>query len=178
MITRYMRAVAATLALCFAGCATSRPDVSVLGRNVDVRPSTKGDDLGAAKGELVAVGSEQLWVMEPTGVREVPLPRIDHVRVKRHDWGGRRAWVWTLVGALATGGTLMASCASVEGTDNCAGVGAGVGLTWLLFGGLSAASLESSSVERVRGPRFEALKPYARFPQGLPERLDPKEPER
>lgn len=167
------KTVATALALCLAGCATTRPTVSVLGRNVDVRPSTKGDDLGAAKGELLAVGPEQLWVKEPSGVRELPLARIEQVRVKRHDWNGRRAWMWTVIGALATGGVLTASCASVEGNDSCAGVGAGVGLTWLLFGGLSAASLESSSVERVRAPHFESLKSYARFPQGLPEQVDP-----
>lgn len=171
MRIRCRRTVAATLAVCLAGCA-SAPKVSVLGRPVEVRPA-KGVDDTAAKGELLAVGPEQLWVMERGGVREIPLAGIEQVRVKRHKWDGKRAWTWTLLGALVTGGVLTASCASVEDTS-CGAVPLAVAGTWLLLGGLSAASLENSSKLRVDRPDWQRLAPFARFPQGLPADVDPK----
>ncbi len=170
MITSGTKIVAAALSVCLAGCATTRPAVSVLGRPVEIRPS---NDRERAKGELLAVGPTQLWVMERSGVREVPLANVDQVRVKRHEWNGKRAMIWALIGALVTGAALTASCTSVEGAS-CGSVAPSVAGTWLVLGGLSAVSLDGSSALRVNGPRFEALRPYARFPQGLPEGLDPK----
>jgi len=41
------------------------------------------------------------------------------------------------------------------------------------FGSCPAFYLEKSSRVLVRGPDFNSLRPYARYPQGLPEGLDP-----
>ena len=166
MMTRCKTMVVAALVVFLAGCATIRPKVSVLGRPVEVQPA-------AVKGELLAVGAEQLWIKERDEVREVPLAGIEQVKVKRHDLDGKRGWAWALIGAVVTGAVLTASCASVEDTS-CGSVPLAVAGTWLALGGVSAASLERSSKLEVRGPNWEVLKPYARFPQGLPEELDPK----
>ncbi|HET7294792.1 MAG TPA: hypothetical protein VFM88_20380 [Vicinamibacteria bacterium] len=173
MRVRFRRVLAVVLTWSPVGCATTGPMVPVVGRHVDVRP-VSGQGKDAAEGELLAVEPERLLVMEPKGIRALPLAGVEQVRVKRHDWGGKRAWTWTVLGALATGGALTASCASVEDNESCGRVGLGVGLTWLLLGGLSAMSLEKSSVERVRGPNWRELAPYARFPQGFPAEVDPK----
>ena len=55
------------------------------------------------KGELLAVGPEQLWILEPTRVREVPLSEVAQVRVRLHGLDGKQAGIWTLAGALLTG---------------------------------------------------------------------------
>lgn len=172
MTTHCQRLTAAALVACLPGCATARPHASALGRAVEVRP-VEGRGTEAAKGELLAVGPQQLWVMEREGPRQVDTASIEQVRVKRHNWDGRRAWTWTIVGALVTSAALTAACGSVEGSG-CGRVPLAVGSTWLALGGLSAVQLERSSTIRMNGPGFESLRPYARFPQGLPEGLDPK----
>ena len=157
------------LALALSGCATAR--VPLFGRPVEVQP-TAGHKDSAAKGELLAVGAEQLWVLEPTRVREVPLGDIEQVRVRLHGLDGQKAGAWAVAGAVLAGAALTVACGRAE-SENC---GAAFGLTmvpWALFGGPSAASLERSSRILVRRPDFEALRPYARYPQGWPEGLDP-----
>ncbi len=169
MRVRRTQAGLAALALALTDCATAR--VPLFGRSVEVKPvSGHGDS--ATKGELLAVGAEQLWVLEPTRVREVPFGEIGQVRVRLHGLDGGKAWTWTLAGAVLTGAALTAACASVEGDNNCGAAFALTAVPWGLFGGLSARSLEKSSRVLVRGPDFDALRPYARFPQGLPEGVD------
>ena len=119
-----------------------------------------------------AVGTEQLWILEPTRVREVPLREVDQVRVRLHGLDGKRAWTWTLAGAVLSGAALATACSQVEGDTNCGAVLAVSLLPWAAVGGLSAAGLEKSSRLLVRAPDLEALRPYARYPQGLPEGLD------
>ena len=159
----------AALALALSGCATAR--VPLFGRPVEVKP-TAGHKDEAAKGELLAVGPEQLWVLEPTRVREVPFGDVEQVRVRLHGFDGQKAGAWAVAGAVLTGAALAVACGKAE-SENC---GAAFGLTmvpWALFGGPSALSLERSSRVLVRGPEFTALRPYARYPQGWPEGLDP-----
>ena len=163
------RACVALVALVLTDCATAQ--VPLFGRSVEVKaPGAKGD--AAAKGELLAVGAEQLWILVPTQVREVPLREIEQVRVRLHGLDGGKAWTWTLAGALLSGVALAAACSQARG-GNCVGAFALPALGWGLFGGLSAADLEKSSRVLVRAPYLEALRPYARYPQGLPEGLDP-----
>lgn len=162
---------AIALSVAVHGCATSTPKLSVYGRPVEVLP-TAGSQEPPAKGELIAVGPDRLWVLEPARVSEQTLSGIREVRVRRHGLNGRRGMQWALLGALVTGGALTLACASVEDADNCGVAFLGVAATWALIGGLSARSLESSSRLKIRAPDWEALKPYARFPQGIPEGLD------
>lgn len=75
---------------------------------------------------------------------------------------------WSLVGGLVSGVALTAACGSVEGAE-CGAVLPGVILSWGLVGGLSAATLSGSSSQRLAPEEWERLRPFARFPQGLPE---------
>ena len=160
----------AALALVLTGCATVK--VPLFGRPVEVKaPSGQGDS--TVKGELLAVGAEQLWILEPTRVREVPFREIEQVRVRLHGLDGKKAWTWTVAGAVLSGAALATACSQVEGDGNCGGVLAVSLIPWAALGGLSASGLEKSSRILVRAPYLEALRPYARYPQGLPEGLDP-----
>ena len=84
----------------------------------------------------------------------------------------RKAGIWTLAGAVLTGAALTAACAAAE-DSSCGNVFAFTALSWGLVGVLSTASLEKSSRVVVRGPDYSSLRAYARYPQGLPEGLDP-----
>lgn len=167
---RASRGVAyATIAITLTGCATGRPPV--FGRPIEVTPRT-GHGNASARGELLAVGESGVWVLEASGAREIPFAEIERVRVGLHGLNGRVAGTWAGVGAAGTIGALAAACSRVEGT-NCAGVLL-LAIPWALVGIPSASSLEKSSRVFVGPENREALVPYARFPQGLPEGLDPQ----
>ena len=161
--------VVLTVSIAVSGCASAKPGLPLGGRTVELRGTEPKSP--KVSGELLAVGPEQMLVLTSAGVRGVPPQQVKEVRVRRHGLKGRKAWLWVAIGAIGTGLALTAACLSAEG-DNC---GAVLGVTvgaWGLIGGPAAASLAKSSQLRVPGPDFTSLRPYARFPQGLPEGLD------
>jgi hypothetical protein len=160
------------VALVLVGCATALPPASVLGRPVEVKPAK--DVLGApVKGELLAVSPEKIWVMGPDRASTLPLRQIEEVRVPGHGLNARRAGWWVALGALVSGTVLALACSSVEGNDSCGRVFIPVLVTWGALGVPSAKALADSSQLRVKPRDWDKLRPYARFPQGLPDGLDP-----
>jgi hypothetical protein len=163
------------MALALGGCATATPRVSVIGRPVEVRLQATKDVRGAPlKGELLAVGPEKVWVMGPHRVSTLPLREVEEVRIRRHGLNGSRAWRWAVLGAVVSGTVLALACSSVEENDSCGRVFIPVLLTWGAIGVPSVMALSESSQLRVKSPNWETLRRYARFPQGLPEGLDPE----
>lgn len=167
------RALATLLALLLAaGCATTNTELSVpvLGRTVSVVTEPAKHEV---KGELLAVEKDRLFVRAEDGVREIPLGSVREARVKRHDFGAAKAFAWSLIGGLVTGGALGAACSSVEDAGNCAGVGLVTLGVWLGIGALCAPSLESSSRIKLERPTPDELRAFARLPQGLPPGVTP-----
>jgi hypothetical protein len=162
--------VVALAALVAGGCAARGPQV--YGRDVTLVPIASGAP--KVKGELVAVDQGRLWVRTKDGVRDLDPASVREVRVRRHNLTGGWAVRWGLIGGAISGVALAASCSSVEGTDGggCAGVGVGAAAVWALVGFLAAPSLEASS-QLSLDPESARLKPYARFPAGLPKDLPP-----
>lgn len=157
-------------ALALPGCAARS---SVLGRTVTLVPDSKGAE--RVKGELLAVDEGRLYVRTKDGVREVDASGVREVKVRRHDLTAGWAIRWGLVGGIASGAVMTAACSSVEGNDagGCAATGAVWGGIWMLAGLLAAPSLEGSS-QLSFSPESPRLKPYARFPAGLPKGAKPE----
>ena len=167
------RALAAFVALLLVpGCATTNTDVStpVVGRTVTL---VTGPGSQKLVGELLVVEKDRLYVRAEDGVREVPLGAVSEARVKRHGFGKSKAYAWSLIGGLVTGGALTAACSSVEDADSCGGYGLVTLGLWLGIGALSAPSFESSSRLQLWRPTLEQLQPFARLPQGLPAGVTP-----
>jgi hypothetical protein len=160
-----------SLGLALNACAATFPKLSPLGRSIEVQPA-RNDPAPAVKGELIAVDPERVWVLEPGRLSHLALDEVEQVSVRRHGLNRKAALRWTLLGALISGTALSLACGTVEDAEGCSAILLGVGATWGLFGALSAPSLEKSSQLRVPASDWEALRPYARFPQGLPEGLD------
>ena len=156
--------------LLLAACVTGSRRASVFGWPVTVTPVGETPTATVA-GELIAVSAESLWVLPEPGLAGLPWSHVRQVTVRRHSMGGGTALGWALGGAVVTGALLTAACSSVEDTE-CGGIFAGVALSWLIVGGLSAASLQSSSKITFKSPSWDSLRVYARFPQGLPDSLD------
>ena len=161
-----------SIALVIGGCASSTPRLSVLGREVEVR-HTSADPGGPVKGELLAVGPEKVWVVGPKDVRSIPRSEIQEVRVRQHGTTGRKAAYRLIIGALVSGTVLALSCSSVEDTNDCGKVFLPVVLSWGALGIPSAMGLAKSSQLRIKPSSWDSLRPYARFPQGLPDGVDP-----
>jgi hypothetical protein len=168
---RMKRSVAGALALALSGCATATPPASLGGRTVEVRPPAH-QEKPRVEGELLAVGPKRLWLRGRDGVYDVPLADVGEVRLQRHGLTGGKAVLWAVIGALSTGIALTAACGSANG-ENCGGVLAVTLGAWAVIGGPAAAALGRSSQLRVKPRELESLRPYARFPQGLPEGVDP-----
>ncbi len=124
--------------------------VPVLGSNVDI---VQTSPLADVHGELLAVDSKHLWVMNAGGATPIHVDGIREARVPRYDGQAAVGGVWTALGAISGishGYWLLIS-----------------GPLWGAIGGASAATMSAGeSVARPGG--FMALKQYARFPQGLP----------
>ncbi|MBL8138930.1 MAG: hypothetical protein JNL48_20070 [Acidobacteria bacterium] len=162
-----------TVAMLLQACAMGRMTPSVLGRDVKVVPRADGPRV---RGELLVVDADRIVVLARDGVHEVAIPQIREVRVRRHGFDGKKAWTWTLVGALVSGIGLAVACSSVEGTDGCGGDAAAGAVPWLLFGGLSALSTERTAFRAFDPGQKDLLRPFARYPQGLPPEFDLRDP--
>ena len=157
-------ATIAALALALAGCATWAPSASPFGRRVSLVPQGRTEPLG---GELLAVNAESLWLARRTGNVSVALSDIRRVRVRVGSPNGGNMVTASVIVGFASGAALTAACAQVDGTE-CGGVLPGVLLSAVLIGGLAALSVESSATQRFSREDWEQLRPYARYPQGLP----------
>jgi len=117
-------------------------------------------------GELIAVSAESVFVLMPTGLRVVPRDSVDRAILGSFDvqWGGLASW--TVLGMLAT-----------------ASHGWYAGLTaplWIVAGSIATGAASRAPLHKVNGgdrpgvvaARWVALSAYARFPAGMPERLD------
>ncbi len=142
----------------------------VVGRTVTVVTEPAKQQV---KGELLVVEKDRLYVRAEDGVHEIPLGSVREARVKRHDFGKSKAYAWSLIGGLVTGGALAAACSSVEDAGNCGGVGLVTFGLWLGIGALCAPSLESSSRIKLERPTPDELRAFARLPQGLPAGVTP-----
>jgi hypothetical protein len=151
------------------GCAMGRMTPSVLGRDVKVLPRADGPKV---QGELLVVDADRVVVLAKDGIHDVAIPQIREVRVRRHGFVGGKAWVWTLVGAAVSGVGLAVACSSVEDTDGCAGAGLAGAVPWLLVGGLASLSAERTAFRAFDAGQPDVLRPFARYPQGLPPEFD------
>lgn len=142
------------------------------GARVEVRTLQNAEAASrSARGELLAATPDSLWLQGDNGLASVAFREIDWVRVQRSSFGAVRALQWSLLAGLGSGLALTAACSSVEGAS-CGGVLPSVLVAWGIVGGLSAASIESSRFRRFDRPSEHDLRPYARFPQGLPHRYE------
>ena len=118
-------------------------------------------------GELLAAQDSSAWLLQRDETRPILLRDVARVQVRGQGLGPVHLLIWTAVGGVATGAALTGACQTVS--EGCGGVFAGSLLIWGLVGGLAAAI--TGSPHRWIEPQPNKLAPYARFPQGLPERF-------
>jgi hypothetical protein len=158
---------AVLLVVALPGCVVARQTASPLGGSVRATRQTSGPSIA---GELIAVTADSLWVLTPQQVPvSVPLAALHSVSVRRGKVGFGTTMGYSVALGLVTGGALALSCSQVA--DECGGVLPGVLLITVVVGALASVSLESSATLSIPARRWEELRPYARFPQGMPDSL-------
>jgi hypothetical protein len=120
----------------------------------------------AVNGELIAVRADSLWIRQDDGVRSMALGDLDRAQVRHHGFTFGKAMLIAAIGGLVTGGAMTAACSSVS--DGCGSVFVGMMGSWLVVGAVAGAASSGSAYRSLEPLSYEALQPYARYPQGLP----------
>jgi hypothetical protein len=129
-----------------------------------------------ATGELIAVTQDSIWLMRDSTLLVFASPQVRRVQVQRHQYDAKRTMVWMAIAGGTTALALTAACGSYEsspegGGGSCAPVFPGVLATFAIAGGLFALVNQSSSRHSFTSDQVDAMRPYARFPQGVPDSL-------
>ena len=143
-----------------AAAAQSQTRSALGGRNVIVQLR-----VGTMRGELIAVTTDSIWVLQNGQLEATPTRQIRQVKVDREVLGTGMNWTWSLAAGAGSGLALTLACSTVS--SGCGGVFLVTVAIWTAFGGISAHSMAASRYETIRN--WQHLAPYARFPQGLPE---------
>jgi hypothetical protein len=160
---------AVALVVALQGCVIARQSASPLGSSVKATGKANGPTVA---GELIAITADTLWVLTRQQVQvSVPLASLHRVAVRRGKVGVGATMGYSVALGLATGAALTASCSQVA--NECGEILPGILLTTVFVGALAALSVESSANLSIPARRWEELRPYARFPQGLPDSLKP-----
>ena len=163
MKTRFASALAFVLAFPVVLWAQDRESP---GQGYQVQLRLNVASASALKGELIAVRADSLWIRHDAGVRSMALGDLDRVRVRHHGFTFGKAMLIAAIGGLVTGGALTAACSSIS--DDCGGVFVGMMTSWLAIGAIAGAASSGSAYRSLEPLSYEALQPYARYPQGLP----------
>lgn len=124
---------------------------------------------GRVGGELVAVSAESLWI-RPKGrtgsLHGVAMASVASVRIDRD--GPRKAKLWPSALLGLGSWLLLASPRDHHAGKDIAGVVALATLIGMLLEMGEVAEADALSALEFSPPDAEALRPYARFPLGLP----------
>lgn len=120
-------------------------------------PAAAPEEVPVMGGEFLAVGADTVYILTEDGVvQRVPTSTIRTARVAFFDSGAKPLGVWTAVGSIST---LPANGAFMVFTLP----------SWLIVGGGATASQTRAPVVDVaEGESWSTVRPYARFPDGLP----------
>lgn len=118
---------------------------------------------GAARervaGELIAVSEDTVWVLGDDGLRAVGTAAVVDGRLVGYDSQYARVVGATTLGSLSTIANGFALIFTFP--------------MWLIVGSAAARGQSRAPIVDAPPPRWSALAPWARFPQGLPPGLDP-----
>lgn len=161
------------LAALAEGCALRGLPVSPYGRT-----ATLIGERNTMKGELIALSADTIWLRSESTLLPHASASYRQVQVQRHDFGLRRTLNWLGWAGVGTGTALMIACNSYESSPDgggssggCIGVLPGTVLFFAAAGLVFGSINEYTSRHRIRPTDVERLRPFTRYPQGLPDSL-------
>jgi hypothetical protein len=121
------------------------------------------------KGELLAAGADSIWLLRGDTIVSVATTHIRNVEVERHSFTGRRMMGIMAGAGLVYGIALGVACSSYEGGGDCGSVALGTMALYVGAGSVWALSTMYSSKYRFSPSRWDEIRAFARFPQGIPD---------
>lgn len=117
---------------------------------------TAGFGEARAEGELIAVGTDTVFLLSAEGLIAIPMRAITRATLTAYDaqWGGLAAWsTFGTVSTLSHGYGLIVSAP-----------------VWILTGSIATASASRAPRRQYRSGAevWREFRKFARFPQGLP----------
>jgi hypothetical protein len=108
------------------------------------------------QGELIATGPDSLHVLTATGLVSIPMKELNAATLSTYEshWG--TVALWSAMGGLSTPSHGLFAILSLP--------------LWLITGTVASSSASGGPIVQSTAP--ELLRPYARFPQGMPPGLD------
>ena len=161
-LNRYTILPISVLTLHVGGCATTTappgwlpsPPVAQsdgFGGWISVKYDTENSK-AEEHGELIAVGSNQIYVLTAEEWLSISTSKISHFKLTAYDSNSRRLSAWTFLGTLSAYSHGWGAILSWP--------------VWIIGGSLSTRA-QSLAPVRYYTPSLDELRAYARFPQGL-----------
>jgi hypothetical protein len=167
--------------MCLARSAHAQPSSPTSPKGAEVRLVVAGSTRSATvKGELLAVDSNQVWLLVDQRNTTVSRTSVTGVKVRAHQFGGKRGFLAGLVGGIVTSIGMSIACRAAEDSSGCGTFVAAWGGIWLLVTAISAAFMEGNSWDTLPPSDWSRIAAYARYPQGVPPSLtaEPYAPKR
>jgi hypothetical protein len=161
----------ALLGLALSGCILSGAPISPYGRHAELKRD--GDDV---RGELLAVSPDSVWLMRESTVASYATSTLRGVNVRRHTLGMKRTLTTMAIAGAVFGGMMLSACNAYnampdEGDTDCGDVFPVALLSFLGGGVLYGAINEYQSKHHLLPRDTDRLRPFTRFPQGLPDSI-------
>jgi hypothetical protein len=112
-----------------------------------------------SEGEFIAVDEIRVWLLSQDGLRSIPIVDVTGLTLAVY-MDKRAAGIWTFLGSLSTASHGYALVVSLP--------------IWLAAGLYNTGAESSGGISIYKKVDWEAIRRYARFPQGMPEGLDHK----
>lgn len=164
-----MRTIVSGLLAVAAATGCALPSQRVTGHGAQTTVHMKRYRLN---GELVAVNNDTVWILTRRDSMLAPVARDSIVRldVQRHRMTGGRTMGYMSIVGVSTAVLLTIACSSVEDTS-CGAVLPGVMLPFVVLGSLFGLINSESAWLRSEPGEIMKARPYARFPQGIPDTI-------
>jgi hypothetical protein len=168
---RRIASVLAAMSLFATGCVIPGPQISPYGRQATTRFAGGGEVI---RGELLAATSDTVWFLENGVISRYPTRDLSDIAVRRHPFTAQRAFTAMMIGGGVTAVAMMVACGRYnampnEGNTECGPVLPVTLLLYALPGLLFATGQHYNSQIRMAPSEVDRLRPYARFPQGIPD---------
>jgi len=119
----------------------------------------KHADPPAISGELIAISEDSIHVLSASKLTSLAMASTTRVTLWGYDSQWHSLGTWTAIGA-------------VSAASHGLGVVATGPLLWIVPGSLLTGAASRDAVVSTPGKTWRELRPYARFPAGLPPELD------
>jgi hypothetical protein len=155
---------AALLALCATGCAALHSPPRWLEKPSNLQTDAHGGwiyvktaERRTLEGELIALGPDSLYLAGDS-FHALARIEIESARLEAYDSGAWLMFGWTFVGTMTTGfhGFYLLATAPM----------------WLVGGSIATIWRSYDPIIEYPDSEWNDLRPYARFPQGLPPGID------